>query len=74
MKDPDTFTKALMAPPYIFKLKGTGEIKHHLGMEFSCDKDGTLCLEQSSYLDKLLLNIDLLPTDLFAIAINSCFQ
>jgi len=25
-------------------------------MEFSCDKDGTLCLKKSSYLDKLLLN------------------
>ena len=56
MKDPESFTNALMAPPYNFKLKGTGEIKHHLGIEFSCDKDGTLCLEQSSYLDKLLLN------------------
>ena len=56
MKDPDTFIKALMAPPYNFKLKGNGEIKQHLGMEFSRDKDGTLCLKQSSYLDKLLLN------------------
>ena len=56
MKDPESFTSALMAPPYNFKLKGTGEIKHHLGMEFSRDPDGTLCLEQKSYLDKLLLN------------------
>ena len=56
MKDPESFTNALMAPPYNFKLKGTGEIKHHLGMEFSRDPDGTLCLEQKSYLDKLLLN------------------
>jgi len=24
MKDPDTFTKALMAPPYNYKLMGTG--------------------------------------------------
>ena len=56
MEDPESFTNALMAPPYNFKLKGTGEIKHHLGMEFSRNPDGTLCLEQKLYLDNLLLN------------------
>jgi hypothetical protein len=56
MKDPSTLTQALTAEPYKFKLKGTGEIQHHLGMQFSRDKDGTLCLEQKKYLDKLLNN------------------
>jgi hypothetical protein len=31
MKDPETFLKQLQSPPFNFKLKGSGELKFHLG-------------------------------------------
>jgi hypothetical protein len=54
MKDPQTLIKALTSSPFLFKLKGTGEIQHHLGMQFSRDEDGVLCLEQSKYWEKIM--------------------
>jgi hypothetical protein len=40
MREPETFYKALRDKGY--KLKGTGEIKYHLGGDFNRDPDGTL--------------------------------
>ena len=38
---------------YQFKLKGTGPIKFHLGMDFFHDKDGTLCYAPKKYIQRL---------------------
>jgi len=54
MKHPNEFIEALTSDPYNFKLKGTGPIQHHLGMQFTRDEDGTLCLEQKKYMDKII--------------------
>eukprot|EP00977_Amphora_coffeiformis_P026533 scaffold27548_cov95-Amphora_coffeaeformis.AAC.1 len=40
------------------KLKGTGPITHHLGMQFTRDADGTLCLESKKYLQKITENYE----------------
>ena len=53
MKDPKEFTD-LLATKYKFKLKGTGPISFHLGMDFFRDEDGTLCMAPRKYIDKLL--------------------
>lgn len=42
MLDPNSFIEILMKK-YKFKLKGTGKIAYHLGIDFSRDSDGTLC-------------------------------
>jgi hypothetical protein len=44
MKDPKTFTDTL-TNKYKFKLKGTGPISFHLGIDFRREEDGTLCME-----------------------------
>ena len=41
---------------YNFKLKGTGPISFHLGMDFTRDDDNTLCLAPKKYIDKMLDN------------------
>ena len=43
MKDCDAFISTLK-DKYKFKLKGTGTISYHLGMDFFRDKDQTLCM------------------------------
>ncbi|KAG7370371.1 reverse transcriptase RNA-dependent DNA polymerase [Nitzschia inconspicua] len=48
----------LTSKPFDFKLKGTGEISHHLVMQFSRDEDGTLCMEQRKYLEKTIDGYD----------------
>jgi hypothetical protein len=57
MKDPQAFVNAL-TKRYNFKLKGTGPIQFHLGMDFYRDKDGTLCIASKKYIEKLLANYE----------------
>ena len=41
---------------YKFKLKGTGRIGYHLGMDFYREPDGTLCISPKKYIEKLIDN------------------
>jgi hypothetical protein len=54
MRNPQEFVDALQAEPYNFKLKGTGPIKFHLGMDFTRDEDGTLCIAPTKYIEKMI--------------------
>ena len=38
---------------YKFKLKGTGTISYHLGMDFFRDSNGTLCMAPRKYIEKI---------------------
>jgi hypothetical protein len=49
---------ALSSDPYNFKVKGSGPIKFHLGMEFSRDNIGVLRLESKKYLQKMKATYD----------------
>jgi hypothetical protein len=40
MKDPKTLISTIASAPNRFKLKGSGPIKFHLGMEFLRDRHG----------------------------------
>jgi hypothetical protein len=51
-KDPETIAKQLQEK-YGFKLKGTGNITYHLGMDFFRDETGTLCMAPRKYVEKL---------------------
>jgi hypothetical protein len=53
MIDPEAFVKVLV-DKYNFKLKGTGPISFHLGMDFECDEDGTLCIIPRKYIEKMI--------------------
>jgi hypothetical protein len=53
LKDPEAFVKSL-EETYNFKLKGTGPISFHLGMEIFRDEDGTLCISPRKYIEKML--------------------
>jgi hypothetical protein len=48
MEDPKSFTDTLIER-YKFKLKGTGPITFHLGIDFRREEDGTLCMEPRKY-------------------------
>jgi hypothetical protein len=41
-----------------FKIKGTGPISFHLGMDFTRDDDYTLCISPTKYIDKLVKNYE----------------
>ena len=53
MKDPQSLLEQLMAPPYTFKLKGSGELAFHLGCGFQRDSTGTLCMDPGKYIDRM---------------------
>ena len=56
LKNLQEFLDQLMDPKkYGFKLKGSGLISFHLGMDFYRDDDGTLCLGQKKYVECMLL-------------------
>jgi hypothetical protein len=57
MKDPQSFVDQLVKQ-YNFKLKGTGPVAFHLGMDFSRDKDGTLCMSSKKYTEKIIANYE----------------
>ena len=56
MEDPQSFVNELTSEKYKFKVKGTGPIEFHLGMNFHRDEDGVLCMSPKKYIDKLLDN------------------
>ena len=43
-----------------FKLKGTGPIKFHLGMDFYRDEEGTMCIAPVKYIEKIVANYKLM--------------
>jgi Reverse transcriptase (RNA-dependent DNA polymerase) len=53
--DPQAFVDTL-EKQHKFKLKGTGPISFHLGMDFTRDDDGTLCLSPTKYIEKMVAN------------------
>ncbi len=57
MKDPQAFVD-LLTKEYKFKLKGTGPVSFHLGMDFTRDKDGTLCMSPKKYTEKIIANYE----------------
>ena len=52
-RNPKEITDALEFT-YKFKLKGTGEIKYHLGCDFFRDELGVLCFSPKKYIDKMV--------------------
>ena len=52
-KDPREIVNVLEGK-YKFKLKGTGPISFHLGMGFSRDEDGVLCLSPKRYIERMI--------------------
>jgi hypothetical protein len=55
MKDPKELID-ILEKHHKFKLKGTGPISFHLGMDFTRDKDNTLCILTTEYIDKPVKN------------------
>ena len=51
--DPKEITN-ILETKYKFKLKGTGPIKYHLGMDVYRDSTGTLCISPKKYIDKMV--------------------
>ena len=41
-----------------FKLKGTGPIKFHLGMDFFRDSNGVLCMAPKKYIEKMITSYE----------------
>jgi hypothetical protein len=57
MQKPKEFTD-VVENKYKFKLKGTGPIAFHLGMDFTRDNDGTLYISPTEYIEKLIKNYE----------------
>jgi hypothetical protein len=53
MRDPQPFVD-ILTQRYKFKLKGTGDIDYHIGIDFSRDDDGTLCMAPRKYIEKMM--------------------
>jgi hypothetical protein len=53
MKNPKEFTD-ILETKHNFKVKGTGPITFHLGMDFTRDNDNTLCISPTKYIEKQL--------------------
>jgi hypothetical protein len=45
----------ILQSKYGFKLKGTGPITFHLGMDFFHDSDGVLCIAARKYVEKMVM-------------------
>ena len=59
MKDPKSFFDELQDPDKVsFKMKGVGLPTYHLGADFFCDDDGTLCLGLQTYAKWLCSNFE----------------
>ena len=50
---PQSIIDALEGEPCKFKLKGTGEVKYHLGNDFFRDEDGVLCVGPRKYIERM---------------------
>jgi Reverse transcriptase (RNA-dependent DNA polymerase) len=57
MKKPKELTD-ILEKQHKFKLKGTGPISFHLGMDFNRDEDNTLFILPTKYIDKLVKNYE----------------
>ena len=57
-KDPSSIVTALEAHPNLFKLKGTGPLKFHLGCDFFRDDDGTLCMGPKTYIERMIMQYE----------------
>jgi Reverse transcriptase (RNA-dependent DNA polymerase) len=57
MKDPKSL-KDILEKQHKFKLKGTGPIYFHIGMDFTRDDDNTLCILPTKFIDKLVKNYE----------------
>jgi Reverse transcriptase (RNA-dependent DNA polymerase) len=55
MKNPKVCTDVL-ENKHKFKLKGNGPVAFHLGMDFTSDDDGTLCISPTKYIEKPIKN------------------
>ena len=67
MKDPDTFMNQLQSETWNYKLKAVGPPKYHLGGDFFCDSDGTLCYGSQTYVKRMCDNyFQLFGEDLFS--------
>ena len=56
-KDPSSIVNILTGV-HKFKLKGTGTIQFHLGMDFFRDDDGVLCLAPRKYIHKMMTSYE----------------
>jgi Reverse transcriptase (RNA-dependent DNA polymerase) len=50
--------KDILVNKYTFKLKGTGHISYHLGMDVYCSNTGTLCILPLKYIDKMIASYE----------------
>ena len=53
-KEPEVLLQQLQSDPYNFDLKGSGKLNFHLGCGFERDDDGTLAMDPSRYIDKMV--------------------
>jgi hypothetical protein len=58
MKDPQSLIDKLTSEPFRFKLKGTGPISFHLGMDITIDEDGVMCMAPQRYIEKMIANYE----------------
>jgi hypothetical protein len=56
-RNPQEIADVLMTK-YKFKLKGTGPIKFHLGMDFFRDSDGVMCIAPKKYIEKMMASYE----------------
>jgi hypothetical protein len=57
MKDPKDFISILEGKDK-FKTMGSGQLRFHLGMNFLCNDDGTLCITSLKYIEKMVSNYE----------------
>jgi Reverse transcriptase (RNA-dependent DNA polymerase) len=57
MRNTKEFTD-ILENKHKFKLKGTGPITFHLGVDFTRDDDNTLCISPTKYIEKLIKNYE----------------
>ena len=60
MRDAQGFFNELQGLKIGFTMKGVGKPTYHLGVDFFCNKDGTLCLGSQTYAKHLCLSFALL--------------
>ena len=53
-KETELLLQQLQGDPYNFDLKGSGKLNFHLGCGFERDNDGTLAMDPSRYIDKMV--------------------
>ena len=53
-KKPELLLEQLQDDPYNFNLKGSDQLNFHLGCGFEWDSDGTLAMDPSRYINKMV--------------------